>query len=508
VSTSQRYESPDIGLTGWSRWIWKQVTSMRTALLLLLLLAVAAVPGSIYPQRSADPNGVALFFKNEPDLAVVLDFLQLFDVYTSIWFSSIYILLFISLIGCVLPRTSVHFKALRAEPVLTPTNLSRMAFYEKLETVTGLDPVEAGLEILKKNRYRVIKRGDSISAEKGYVRETGNLIFHFALIGVLIAVGVGGGFSFSGQRVLVEGDTFVNNLAGFDSLSPGTFFNPELLEPFSVTLDKFEVSYDFRNQTNIGTPLDFRATVTTKTNPEDAGQQNLVRVNEPLDGPGASVYLTGHGYAPVVTIKDGNGDISFSGPIVYLPQDANMTSIGVIKVPDNLPEQIGIISFFYPSAAKLTTGAYTSVYPDAINPLLSMNVYTGDLGLDSGIPKNVFALDTDGLELVAGRTAPTPGLELEVGQTVDLPNGLGTVTFDGIRKFASLDIAYNPGQGWVLLFSLLALLGVMISLLTPRTRVWVRKLPDGFEVAALSRRDNPNLEATVKDLVQNIKKWK
>ena len=508
MSSSQRYESPDIGLSGWSRWIWKQVTSMRTALVLLLLLAVAAVPGSIYPQRSADPNGVAQFFKNEPDLAKALDLIQLFDVYTSVWFSSIYILLFVSLIGCVVPRTNVHYKALLAEPVGTPSKLSRMPVYRKVVFSKNTDPSEAGLELLRKRGYRVVRRGNSVSAEKGYLRETGNLVFHFSLIGVLIAVGIGGGLSFSGQRVLVEGDTFVNNLAGYDSLSPGTFFDPDKLVPFSVTLDKFEVDYDILNQTNIGTPLDFRATITKKMATEDSGTQSLIRVNQPLDAPGASIYLTGHGYAPVLTIRDGNGDISFSGPTVYLPQDGNMTSIGVIKVPDNMPEQLGIISFFYPSAAELTTGAFTSVYPEPINPLLSMNVYTGDLGLDGGIPKNVFSLNTDGLLQVAGRSAEVPGLEMTVGETVDLPNGLGTVTFDGLRKFASLDIAYNPGQGWVLLFSLLSLLGVIISLLTPRRRVWVKKVSDGFEVAALSRRDDPQLEKTVEDLIQNIKKWK
>ena len=87
---------------------------MRNALILLLLLAVAAVPGSVYPQRSADPNGVKVFYDNEPELAAVLDQLQLFDVYTSVWFSAIYILLFVSLAGCVLPRTKIHFEALRA----------------------------------------------------------------------------------------------------------------------------------------------------------------------------------------------------------------------------------------------------------------------------------------------------------------------------------------------------------------------------------------------------------
>jgi cytochrome c biogenesis protein len=506
VSSSQLYESPDIGLTGWARWIWRQLTSMRTALILLLLLAAASVPGSIYPQRSADPNGVVRFFREEEQLAQVLDFFQLFDVYTSVWFSSIYILLFTSLVGCVLPRTKVHYEALKAEPVQTPTNLSRMPVYQKQTSPKGVDPVEAGKKILDKQRYRVIQRGDSVSAEKGYIRETANLVYHFSLVGVLIAVGIGGGLSFSGQRVLAEGDTFVNNLAGFDSLAPGTFFDPERLSPISVTLDKFEVDYDFVNETNIGTPLDFRATVTVRTPDDAVGQTTLVRVNEPLDATGASVYLTGHGYAPEVTIRDANGDISYSGPTIFLPQDGNMTSIGIIKVPDNLPEQIGVVAFFYPSAVELASGAYTSIFPGVIDPLLSMNVYTGDLGLDNGIPLNVYALDTDRLTQVAGRGTDFPGIELRLGETADLPNGLGTVTFDGIKRFASLDIAYNPGQIWVLLFAMLSLAGIIVSLTTPRRRVWIRKVGDSFEVAGLSRRDDPRLEEVVRELSESIKK--
>jgi cytochrome c biogenesis protein len=479
---------------------------MRTALILLLLLAAASVPGSIYPQRSADPNGVAQYFREDEQLAEVLDFFQLFDVYTSIWFSAIYILLFTSLVGCVLPRTKVHYEALKAEPVQTPTNLARMPVYQREVSASGVDPVEVGKKILEKQRYRVIQRGDSVSAEKGYIRETANLVYHFSLVGVLIAVGIGGGLSFSGQRVLAEGDTFVNNLAGFDSLSPGTFFDPEALAPISVTLDKFEVDYDFLNETNIGTPLDFRATVTVRTPTDPVGQTSLVRVNEPLDATGASVYLTGHGYAPEITIRDANGDISYSGPTIFLPQDGNMTSIGIVKVPDNLPEQIGLVAFFYPSAVELSSGAYTSIFPGLIEPLMSMNVYTGDLGLDSGIPLNVYALDTDRLTQVAGRGAPNPGVELRLGETADLPNGLGTVRFDGIRRFASLDIAYNPGQIWVLFFAMLSLAGIIVSLTTPRRRVWVKKVGDSFEVAGLSRRDDPRLEEVVRELTKEIKK--
>ncbi len=506
MSLPQRYDAPEIGLTGWSRWIWRQLTSMKTALILLLLLAAAAVPGSIYPQRSADPNGVSQFFDNNPDLAPVLDFVQLFDVYGSVWFSAIYILLFTSLVGCVLPRAKVHYDALRQEPVKTPTILSRMPAHKKSTTPKGFDPVPIGMEILKKRGYRVIKRGNSLSAEKGYMRESGNLVFHLSLVGVLIAVGVGGGYSFSGQRVLAEGDTFVNNLAGFDSLSPGLFFDPENLTPLSVTLEKFEVDYDLSNKTNIGAVLDFRATVTRRTSPQDAGETSVVRVNSPLDEKGASLYLTGHGYAPEITVRDADGNISFSGATIFLPQDSNMTSIGIIKVPDNIPEQIGIVAFFYPTAAELSSGAYTSMFPGVVNPLISMNVYTGDLGLDSGQSLNVYSLDTERLTQVAGRDAPTPGIVLELGQTKELPNGLGSVTFEGIKRFASLDIAYNPGQLWVLLFSLLALGGVIVGLITPRRRVWVKNTDSGFEVAALSKREDPRLEELVRELTEEIKK--
>lgn len=470
---------------------------MRTALFLLLLLAVAAVPGSVYPQRSADPNGVRIFFENNPDIAEVMDDFQLFDVYTSVWFSAIYILLFVSLVGCVVPRTKVHFEALRAQPVQTPQNLKRMPIHQEVPDRPGY--LEAAFKVLRSKHYKAELRGDSVSAEKGYIRETGNLIFHFSLIGVLIAVGVGGGLSFSGQRVLVEGDSFVNNLASYDYFSPGPFFDESQLEPFSVKLDDFEVLYDLKNPNNLGQPIDFIASVTSN------GKQSEVRVNYPLEAPGASIYLTGNGFAPVITVFDGEGNIAYSGPNVFLPQDGNMTSLGVIKVPDALPEQIGMIAFFYPTAEQLESGAYTSIYPDPIDPLMTMNVYTGDLGLDEGIPKNVFALDTSELEVVASRDGPNPPLQLRIGETVDLPNGLGKVRFDGLLRFASLDVAYNPGGIWVLFFAMLALFSMGLSLMTPRRRIWVRRNGDGtIELAALARSDDPRLEEVLIEIRNEI----
>ena len=105
-SVAEPVTNPRLNLRGWLRWFWRQLTSMRTALLLLLLLAIAAVPGSLVPQRSSDPNGVSQYFRDHPDTAPWLDKLQAFDVYSSAWFSAIYLLLFISLIGSRPRRSS------------------------------------------------------------------------------------------------------------------------------------------------------------------------------------------------------------------------------------------------------------------------------------------------------------------------------------------------------------------------------------------------------------------
>ncbi|MSX70823.1 MAG: cytochrome c biogenesis protein, partial [Actinobacteria bacterium] len=103
--------APEIGTVGLFRFAWRQLTSMRTALVLLMMLGVAAIPGSFIPQRSQNPMAVSAMFTDSPAKALWYERFSLFDVYASPWFSAIYILLFVSLIGCVLPRAFEHYKA-------------------------------------------------------------------------------------------------------------------------------------------------------------------------------------------------------------------------------------------------------------------------------------------------------------------------------------------------------------------------------------------------------------
>ena len=520
ASVDDSVTSPKLGFVGWLRWFWRQLTSMRTALFLLLLLAIAAVPGSLVPQRSSDPNGVTQYFRDNPDLAPFLDKLQAFDVYSSAWFSAIYLLLFISLIGCVIPRTKHHLEALRAEPPRTPARLSRLDVHTERTAHAHADAaIEAARSQLKSAGYRVAlfesRGGKSVSAERGYLRETGNLIFHTALVGMLITVGFGSGWGFTGQRVLVEGQTFVNTLSAYDSFNPGRFFSPDALDPYSLTLDDMSVTYEQKNAKAFGQPIDYLASVSVSHRGQKPTTQRI-KVNEPLRTGGTDIYLLGNGYAPTITVKDPSGKVVFTDSIPFLPQDPQLTSIGIVKVPDGLAKQIGMIGLFYPTQGAKQPPFFSS-YPDLEYPVLTVQVFEGDLGIDKGTPTSVYTLNTDTMTEIAGGKAATKALELMPGQTQQLPNGLGSVTFENasptasrddysqsVPRFASLDFHHDPTQGWVALFAALILGGLIVSLFIPRRRIWVKVRADEgrdgaliIEYAGLARGEDPGLMAAV-----------
>src|SRR6201987_2725776 len=114
------------GQLAWWRWAWRQLTSMRTALVLLFLLAVGSIPGSLLPQQGVDPGSVQQYYTSHPALAPWLNPLGLFNVFASPWFAAIYLLLFLSLMGCVLPRTFRLAGSARTPPPKAPRFLTRL----------------------------------------------------------------------------------------------------------------------------------------------------------------------------------------------------------------------------------------------------------------------------------------------------------------------------------------------------------------------------------------------
>lgn len=462
---------------GWARWAWRTLTSMRTALILLALVALASVPGSLLPQRGISPGQVANFIEMNPSVSPWLDRLGFFDVFSSPWFAATYLLLMVSLTGCVLPRCRRLLLAALAAPAPAPRALHRLTGYQRWNVGQPASTVlEAASTELRRRGYRVRVDDASVSAEKGYLREVGNLGFHLSLLVLLFGVAGGQLYGFEGRVVVVEGEGFANTRAQYDDFVPGPWVDEARLEPFSFTLEDFSAAYQTSGP-QMGTPTDFTADVrwTQGLGPEAEEKPFTIKVNTPLEVNGTKVFLTGNGYAPRFTVRDGTGATVFGGPAVFLPRDGSFTSDGVVKVPDAQPSQLGFEGFFLPTAAVGAQGPY-SAYPDLVDPRALLTAFTGDLNLDSGPSQSVYTLDKSDLEQVVVDGEPLAEA-LAVGQTMTLPDGQGSITFDGVSRFANFQIADDPGKGVSLVAAVLLLAGLTMSLTIRQRRVLVRAEP-------------------------------
>ncbi len=496
---------PDLGVGGLLRWGWRQLTSMRTALLLLFLLALVAIPGSLLPQRGTAPADVERWIDSHPGIGPLLDRLSAFDVYASAWFAAVYLLLFVSLVGCVVPRLRLHGRALRSRPPAAPRNLSRLPAHRSYRTTAAADGVLAAAEAaLRAARFRTDRAAgsDSVAAEKGYARETGNLLFHLALVGLLVGVALGGLHGTRGDVLVIEGGGFANTLTRYDSFTAGRLAEAERLPPFSFTLTDFEATYERGGQQD-GAPRSFRADLLVRAEPGAPERAVTVAVNDPLVVGGTKVFLVGHGYAAVVTVRDGDGRVVRSDAVPFLPRDGRFTSVGVIKVPDARPTQLGFQGILLPTAAVDPELGPVSTFPAADSPGLFLSLWTGDLGLDTGKSQSVYQLDTSRMTQGGLRA-------LAVGDTWVLPDGAGSVTFDGVAEWASFSVAQDPGKGLALGSVVVALLGLMLSLFVPRRRVWVRATPQPggttlVEVAGLARTETGGLDDEVERLLERLR---
>ncbi|MFF3842188.1 cytochrome c biogenesis protein ResB [Streptomyces sp. NPDC001930] len=501
---------PALGVIGWIRWFWRQLTSMRVALILLFMLSLGAVPGSLIPQTSADEMKAQAFKDAHETLTPLYEKLQFFDVYSSVWFSAIYILLFVSLIGCIVPRSWQFVGQLRSRPPGAPKRLDRLPAYTTWRTGAEPEQVrEAALTLLKGRRFRAHTAGSAIAAEKGYLREAGNLAFHVALIVMLVAFAWGQLFKSEGGKLIVEGDGFSNTLTQYDDFKSGSQFGIDELEPFSFKLDAFDGTYE-KNGPQRGTPRTFEAKVSYSQGGTD--RKAVIRVNEPLKVGDSKVYLIAHGYAPVVTVKDGRGKVVFHGAVPLLPIDNNITSTGAIKVMDGYrdkngkKEQLGFQAFFVPTFAGAGQGTMFSQFPALDYPVMALTGLHGDLRVNSGLPQNVYQLDKSKMKQFTDESGNKLAKRLLPGETMTLPDGAGSITFEkDVKEWASFQISQQPGNGLALAGAIAAIAGLTGSLFIQRRRVWVRAVrgEDGVtvvEMAGLGRSESAKLPEELGDL--------
>ena len=522
--------------TTWLRKTWHWLTSMRTALVLLFLLSLASIPGALLPQRNVSESLVQDYLDANPTMGPIYDRLQLFDVFSSSWFVAIVTLLMISLVGCIIPRSMDHWRAYRATPTRAPRYLSRMPMHAQATVDAGQDEVEAKVRRLLK-RWHVAAYSPeedragtfSLAAERGYTRELMNLLFHVGIVGMIVAFAAGRMVFYEGQVIVVtnsesqyavpveQSTEFCNTSpANFDVFRAGPLFDGTGLTPFCIDAHNFRAEYLNSGQAN-GFWSDVSYT-DDLTAPKDSWQETTLAVNHPLRIHGDRVYLQGHGFAPQVTVTWPSGETR-TQMMQFRPTDTQtFLSSGVMRfdppagmfpdLADRRQNQIALEGNFAPTAQWGGQDGETlqSSFPSMDDPALSMDIYRGDAGLDSGRPQNIFVLDQ--MLIAEGQLQKLERVNLTPGEEITVDGGI-KVRFDGAAEYANYQISRDPTQVWALVTTVIMLAALAGSLTIKRRRVWVRLAPvvgggTAVEIAGLARTDRAGWGPEFSELVEEI----
>jgi cytochrome c biogenesis protein len=489
------------GLGDTLRQAWREYRSMRTALVLLVVLAAASILGSLFPQEGISPQRVDQYFLDHPALAPVLDRLGLFDVFGSAWYMAIYLALLGALVACLVPRTRALVRVLRSRPP-RGGDLARYRTRAAFDTPASPDQAMAtARRVLRRSRYRLAVHDGDLAGEKGYLREAASMLFHVALLVLLVGLAYGKAYGYRGQAAIVEGETWANARVGYDSFSPGRFFGPDRLAPFQLRLDDFTNSFYANN-----TPRQFVSRLTALDLDGRELRSQSVAPNRPMTVDGVRVFQSDYGYVPVVRVQDRNGKVLLAPQEVLTLRDpASEVSNGAVKVTRSTP-QVGLQVVLF---TGLRTGPDCPPGMDFCNdprlsrPVLVVLAYQGDLQADRA--QSVFSLDHSRLRPLGGRP-----LLLAPGRSGRLANGM-VVSFTNLKQYSVLTLARDPGVPVVAAGAALLLCGLVPSLYVTRRRVWVRAVPAGpgttrVELAGLALQGKPAFEAELARLATQVER--
>ena len=362
--------------------------------------------------------------------------------------AAIYLLLMVSLVGCIVPRTAstgAPSAPRRRRPRATSPGCRRTR--RTARTTRPATCWRAPTAELRRRRLpgrRRPRRHGGCRAEKGHLREAGNLLFHIVVLVVLVGFAYGQLFGYKGGAIVMVGQRLLQLAHAVRRVRPGGLFDAGRPAAGELHRRRLRRRVPRPRAAKRGSRR-LRRRPHLPRDAEARPRSYDLQVNKPLTVDGIEVFLVGHGYAPVVTVRDGDGDVAYCGPVVFLPQDATFASFGVVKVPDAEPEQLG----FEGCSSRPTPSRWTRAVlglprraqPGDLAARLPRRPRAGRRG-----PQSVYALDTDETEQFEKPDGTPFRVDLRPGKTVELPDGLGSVSFDGWSAGSSSRSARPPAR--------------------------------------------------------------
>jgi cytochrome c biogenesis protein len=385
-----------------------------------------------------------------------LERLQLFQVFTSTWFTVGLIVLVLSIVICTLDRTPRLWRQSKEIRVAQPE-----AFYDPelpdRASLTGVD--SAGIRAaLRRQRFAVreteVDGVRYVYGDRHRWTKLATLISHMGLILFLIAGVVTARFGDEQGLIVGEGDTLTVQPIGTPGLllvknyrfeAPG-FVETGMASDFTTDLGVFQDGKEIARKT--------------------------IRVNDPLAAGGYTFHENGFGAAPVLLLSDAAGKPLWDGP-VPLTDIADGLPYGTLSVPGR---DIGLSLLLKRLA-------------DGTGILLVVPYQVSGVATD-GQPQIEY-LDNAAVALAAGEARVPLGLDFSIG----------------VRHFSDyvlLIAKKDPGQGFVWTASVLLVIGLAITFYLPRRRIWARLDPSG-EVRLVARSDRyVDLDREFGRLLENL----
>lgn len=407
----RRGEGIPAAVRHYARREWKTLARMKTAVILLAIVAGQSIIATLLPQKALQPQKATDWMQAHQVLGPALDNLGFFAVYESWVFIVPLVLMYVSLGNCVFTRSWAMYRRWR----------------------------------------RGLPRGPQ------FIGEAGSLVFHLSFFVLLAGVLYNLAAGFTAYVNIVEGDSVVEARSSYDQVEEGALFSPSQHKGFEVKVDSFNATYY-----PDGKPKDFVTSATLVDHGQVIKHQDI-RVNQYLAYKDIKFYQASFGWAPVVQVYDPSGRKVFDQPVLF-SGDANFAH-GVLKAPaaGALDQQIGARMFFAPDAVDSGNGAHAGS-ADLRNPAMTFAVFQGDLHANR--IANVYDLDVSAMKQIW-----TGGLL--AGQSAILPGGY-RLSFPRVMRYTTLQVTDAPGLPIIYASFILMLGGLVVRLYLRPLMEWRR----------------------------------
>jgi cytochrome c biogenesis protein len=430
--------------------LYRFLISKRTGLFLILAMGLLSLVGTLLEQAPDrvrdDPQAYATWLDSiRPKYGGwtnPLNMAGLFEVFSSVWFKSVTILLAISIIACTVHRMpqmwkrAMHPRIHVAEAFFSHAGL-RAQVTVPLPPEQALEQVRAALN---GRRFRTIADpkgpGLNLYADRFRYFQFGTILSHVAFVMILGAV-------------------LISNTTGFKNtqfpVTIGT--RAEVGHGTGLTVEAKSFSDTYQED---GRPKDYVSELVLYRGDKELASQE-VRVNSPLRWDGVTFYQSYFGVSAVMQVQDSSGKTIFDGGVpLSWTSDDDKNAIGQFTMPDQ-------------NLMVYVVGAASGQ--------MDPNIGAGQMRLE------IFQIDS---EQAVGAEVVSQGKPTKVG---DL-----TYTFQRERQFTGLIVSRDPGALWVWVGSALMVLGLCLVLFFRHRRIWVRvrSTDEGSEVllASTERRDS------------------